>query len=95
LQATHVPSFELLQTCPPLWSHVLPERAGCDGTPDEQMSLVHWLSSTGVSASLATLVMPPVPLHTRDWQSPVVCAATGVPVTAYVIAQTLLLHVRD
>src|SRR5690349_10241259 len=45
-------------------------KAGFEGTPLVQTSLVQTLLSTGRSASLFTTVTPPMPLHWFSLQSP-------------------------
>jgi hypothetical protein len=56
-----------LQKCPPL--HIMPVRAGFEGVPFVQTSLVHSLPSTGRSLSSTALTTLPLPSHLFVWQS--------------------------
>ena len=84
-----------LQKVPP--SSEQPEftsRFGLLGTPSEHTSSVHWLSSLGRSTSLATLRVPPRPLHCCSWQSPAVCPGKGTPTPVGAVPHSPLLQVK-
>ncbi|MBK6807590.1 MAG: hypothetical protein IPG81_01570 [Sandaracinaceae bacterium] len=50
---------------------------GLLGAPAVQMSLVHWLPSTGTSPFAAMEMVAPAPSHTSVWQLPPVWLPPG------------------
>ena len=71
----------LSHSVPPFWLQAVPwERAGFDGVPAVQTSLVHWFPSTGKSVLSTTFVtMLPMPSHWLLRQSPGAGSAATVP----------------
>src|SRR5262249_4557635 len=75
-QPTHIPAASQTRLTP----HAVPcGLSGFEGTPAVHTSSVQAFLSSGTSVSSACATAAPLPSHTSFWQSPAVCAGSGVP----------------